>query len=236
MQIRADDTIRKMANERNDTVVMAIAADELVAKEARYHATCYRSYTKPVVTEQLQSNSEINSKYTEVWEFLTDLFDNPEVVPFKRLQALISTTLGKKNLRRTIEEKTDCYKFVNIGQELLIYLTSLEINDIVTKYYQTFLQLQNLQNMELKEKVVSESARIIREERKSVSYRMPWPPTAKDLEVSKFTNSTYLDSFLVCLLGSEESKVSDHVSRLKLSFGQYLTYAGKDYDSRTYEV
>ena len=232
MQIRADNTIRKMATDRNDTAVMAIASDELIAKEARYHATCYRSYTKPVWT-QLQSNSEIDSKYTKVWKFLSDLFDNPEVVPFKRLQAL-TTISGKKNLRRTIENNTDCYKFVNIEKELLIYPTSLEIDDIVTKYYQTFLQLQNLQNMELKEKVVSESARIIREEIKNVTYRMPWPPTSKDLEVSNFTNSTYLDSFLVCLLGSEEGKVSDRVTRLKSSFGQDLTYAGKYYVSRIY--
>ena len=114
-----------MATDRNDTAMMAIASDELVAKEARYHATCYRSYTKPGYTTQLQSKSEIYSKYTEVWKFLSDLFVNPEVVPFKRLQALISTTSEKKNLRRTIENKTDCYKFLNIGKELLIYPTSL---------------------------------------------------------------------------------------------------------------
>ena len=200
-KIRADNTIRKVATDRNDTAVMAIASDELVVKEARYHATCYRSYTKPSYTTQLQSNSEIDAKYIKVWKFLSDLFDNPEVVPFNRLQELISTTSGKKNLRRTIENNTDCYKFVNIGKELLIYPTSLEIDCIVTKFYQTFLQLQNLQNMELKEKVVSESA-------------MPWPPTPKDLEVSNFTNSTYLDSFVVRLLGSEEGKVSDRFSFL----------------------
>ena len=52
------------------------------------------------------------------------------------------------------------------------------------------------------------------------------PPTPKDLEVFNFTNSTYLDSFLVCLLVSEEGQVSDQVSCLKSSFGQDLTYAG----------
>ena len=56
---------------------------------------------------------------------------------------------------------------------MLIYPTSLEIDNAMTKYYRTFLQLQNLQNMELKEKLVSESARIILEEIKSVTYRMP---------------------------------------------------------------
>ena len=224
LQIRADEKIRKLACERNDTTVMAIASDELVAKEACYHASCYRAYTKPLYTKQQQS--QIDPEYAEVWKFLSDLFDKPEVVSFQRLQALMPATSQKKNLRRTIENKTNCYKFINIGKELLIYPTSLEIDDIVTKYYHTFLQLQNLQNMELKEKLVSESARIIREEIKNVSYKMPWPPTPKDLEVSNFTNSTYLDSFLEGLLTSEEGQVSNRVSRLKSSFGQDLTYAG----------
>ena len=48
-KFRADDTIRKVATDRNDTAVMAIASDELVAKVAN-HATCYRSYTKPGYT------------------------------------------------------------------------------------------------------------------------------------------------------------------------------------------
>ena len=80
-----------------------------------------------------------------------------------------------KNLRQTIENKSDCYKFINT------FNLSLEIDDIMTKYYRTFLQMQNLQHMELKEKVVSESARIIREEIKSVTYRMSWLLTPKDL-------------------------------------------------------
>ena len=70
--------------------------------------------------------------------------------------------------------------------------------------------------MELKEKVLSESAGIIRKEIKSVTYRMSWPPTPKDLEVSNFINLTYLGSFLVRLLGWEEGQVLDRVSRLKL--------------------
>ena len=222
LQIRADEKIRNLACERNDTAVMAIASDELVAKEARYHPTCYRSYTQPLYSKQ--QKSEMNDEYAEVWKFLSDLFDEPEVVPFKRLQALMSTASQKKNLRRTIEKKTNCYKFINIGKELLLYPTSLEIDDIVRKYYHTFAQLQNLQNMGLNEKVVSESARIIREEIKNVTYKMPWPPSPKDLEVSNFKNSTYLDTFLEGLLTSEQGQMSNRVSRLKLSFGQDLTY------------
>ena len=64
IQIRADAKIRKMLTERNDTIMMTIVSDELVAKEACYHASCYRMYTKPVYTPQLQS--EIDFEYMGV--------------------------------------------------------------------------------------------------------------------------------------------------------------------------
>ena len=55
---------------------------------------------------------------------------------------------------------------------------------------------------------------------------MPWPPSPEDFEVSNFKNSTYLDTFSEGLLTSEQGQMSNRVSRLKLSFGQDLTYAG----------
>ena len=75
---------------------------------------------------------------------------------------------------------------VKIEKEFQIYQTSLEMDDIVKTYYQTSLQLRKLEKMESKEKVVSESQRIIREKIKNVSCRMSWPPTSKDLDVNSF--------------------------------------------------
>lgn len=118
-----------------------------------YHTSCYTLYTTPIYTTQLQG--EINPEYVEVWKFLSDLFDRPKIVQFQRLQALISTTSRKKNLRQATENKTECYKFINIRNKLLIYPMSLVMDNTGTKYYGTFLQLKNLQNMELKEKIVS---------------------------------------------------------------------------------
>ena len=116
----------------------------------------------------------------------------------------MATPSENKNLRRTIENRTDCYKFVKIEKEFLIYPISLEMDDIVETYYQTSLHLEKLQKMESKEKVVSESSGIVTEEIKNVSYRMPWPPTSKELDVNSFINSTYLDIFLVNLLSSDD--------------------------------
>ena len=169
--ISADERVRKVAFEQNDTAFIAIASDELIAKEAHYHATCYRSYTRLNYTPvpEKRHDSDLNN----VWKFLSNVYDNPVAVPFKRLQELVATPSEKKNRRGTIENRTDCYKFIKIEKEFLNYPTSLEMDDIVKTYYQTSLQLEKLQKMESKEKVVSESAKIIREEIKNVWYRIP---------------------------------------------------------------
>ena len=120
-----------------------------------------------------------------VWKFLSGLCDKPTAVPFKRLKELVTTPSEKKNLRRAIENRTDCYNFVKIEKEFLIYPTSLKMDDIAKTYYQISLQLEKLQKMKSKEKVVWQSARIIREEIKNVSYRMSWSPTSKDLDVKE---------------------------------------------------
>ena len=58
-------------------------------------------------------------------------------------------------------------------------------------------------------------------------YKMEWPPKADDLNVENFTLPTHLDSFLTNLLSPNTDVITDRVARLKLSFGQDLTYAGK---------
>ena len=110
--ICADERVRKVALEQNETAVIAIASDELIAKEAYYHVTCYRSYTRPNYTPVPEKRHDIDLNI--VWKFLSDLYDKPVAVPFKRLQELVAAPSEKKNLRRTIENRTDCYKFVKI--------------------------------------------------------------------------------------------------------------------------
>ena len=79
-----------------------------------------------------------------------------------------------------------------------------------------------------KEETVLLSANLIREEIKNLEYKMPWPPRPEDLKMSNFNNPPHLDSFLSILLaGNENDSLSNHVTHLKSSFGQDLTYAGK---------
>ena len=41
MQLQADETIRKIATQKNDSKILAITTNDLIAKEAYYRATCY---------------------------------------------------------------------------------------------------------------------------------------------------------------------------------------------------
>ena len=47
-QLRVDQKLKTIATERHDAKLIALTSDELVAKEARYHPSCYKVYTKPV--------------------------------------------------------------------------------------------------------------------------------------------------------------------------------------------
>ena len=45
-ELRSDDMVRSIAIEKMDTKILSITSRELVAAEACYHKSCYRSYTR----------------------------------------------------------------------------------------------------------------------------------------------------------------------------------------------
>ena len=57
--------------------------DELIAKEAHYHASCYRTYTK--FYQKKPPAIEGDNEFSKVWELLINLLENPTVEEFKNL-------------------------------------------------------------------------------------------------------------------------------------------------------
>ena len=45
-ELRVDQRLKKAAIDRHDSKLISLTSDELVAKEARYHPSCYKKYTK----------------------------------------------------------------------------------------------------------------------------------------------------------------------------------------------
>ena len=103
VQLRADETIRKLATERKDQDILAIACDELVAKEALYHLSCYKLYTKPEKEKaQVDTEPDRDDGISEVIKTLNILRENPDVIEFQMLQSLMTTPIGKKLLVKRI--------------------------------------------------------------------------------------------------------------------------------------
>ena len=119
------------------------------------------------------------------------------------------------------------FRFVKTGKELLIYPTSLTMDNLVLEYYESVKMIKKLQAMRETEKAVRNTATIIRKDIKAMEYKIEWPPKADDLNVENFTLPTHLDSFLTNLLSPNTDVITDRVACLKLSFGQDLSYAGK---------
>jgi len=227
-QIRADKKIRAVATKRNDSAILAVAANELIAKEACYHRSCYREYTREYTRSAREGNDSGDvSELPKVYKFLSNLYDNPRVVELKEIQEIVTSQSEKKNLKRKIENETTRFKFVSVNKTVLVYPTSLKMEDLVIANHQANSRLKGIERMNATEKVVLKCANIIKDEIRNIKYKMPWPPSPQDLEMSSFTNSKHLDSFLGTLLISDRTgKTTDGVRRLKQSFGQDLTYAG----------
>ena len=271
IQIRADENIRKVATQKNDAKVLAITTDELVAKEAHYHFTCYRSYTRKEnmmkkfgkkielksndkkedetgenettkngngQTDMEQSKCEegkeekeagektTNTNMQQVIKFLLALYEKPDIVPLSLLQDMLSGKSEKKNLKRNIENKCNDFKFVKYGKTFLIYPVTFKIEDMVSKLYDSNLQIGHMENMTSSEKIITQAANIVKNEIKDWKGELSWPPKTDEFEMANFVNPPNLDSLLTNLL-KEGGAETSRVSRLKSSIGQDLIYAGK---------
>ena len=99
VQLRADATLRHCAILNNDARILAITSRDIVAAEAHYHASCYKSYTniKPKQGDHLGDKEVENSSqvtdmlsyevteveaYVQLFHYIRNkVIPNKEVVP-----------------------------------------------------------------------------------------------------------------------------------------------------------
>eukprot|EP00058_Branchiostoma_floridae_P000336 XP_002585824.1 hypothetical protein BRAFLDRAFT_111039 [Branchiostoma floridae] len=96
VDLRADNAIRNAVLRKNDSKILAIASRELVAAEACYHKTCYRDYTRNVLSnisnvgkEEEQDYSKAESRaYELLFHYIRlDLLQKPGIVRLAELYA-----------------------------------------------------------------------------------------------------------------------------------------------------
>lgn len=78
VQLRADETLRKCAAQKQDEKIIAITSRDIVAAEAHYHVSCYKNYTRNTAkenngTEDNEDDYKIVEKKMHLQAFLSSL-------------------------------------------------------------------------------------------------------------------------------------------------------------------
>ena len=153
MQIRADKKIRDIAMEQKDSSILAITSDGLLAKEARYHFTSYREYTRPSTNTTFSKETESKAELAKVIDYLVNLYEKPDVVQLSLLQDMLTRESGKKNLKRNIQSKTIYFNFAKYESSFLVYPNTLKLEQIVVKLYDTNKKIDRIEQTS-KQKIV----------------------------------------------------------------------------------
>ena len=205
--------------EKSDAQLTSLSTEELVAKEAYYHSSCYSTYTVILYHHDrgnaTNTQSISNIVFAAIKTQLTNLYKNPDVVEFtkftKEVEAKLSSEeydpkeidSAKQNLRRTIENHSEHFHFVNTSRILLIYPDSLETHELVESLYKVKQELSTLKALSKDEKTVFYEAKIIRNEIKGKTDKMNWPPSYADLTPKKVGIEIHLSTFLNVILSGK---------------------------------
>ena len=233
MKLYADDKIRTVATSKNDHRILSIASDELVAKGARYHPTCYRDYTRP---DKQPSFSPDSMKIDLLKTFVDDLLNESEdkIISFTEVKNKYVSSLenngfdktnATKNLKRSIKRNISKVQLSTINQDDILFPKRLTVGEILKYYLQATQKLKEYEKISNVEKEIMTSATKIRGELKNSSYKINWPPKSQDLDVQSFPEFPLLQRFLVRLISDEVNPKIDCVKRLSISIAQDLFFA-----------
>jgi hypothetical protein len=228
-QLRVNTSLKDAATAKNDCDILAILANDLVAKEGWYHHSCYRSYSRIIYTVQTSSAiTMLDPEFDRVQQELASLLETPKILDFKTLQHLVRDESARKNLKRKIGSKFSTFQFLVLNKRTLIYPDTLSMTDVITEYFEMKLKLEETLQQTKEEKMVFQTAKLLRKEIKGIEFKMPWPPSASDLSIEMFPVTNLLSKFYDHLLCEEpHDGLSNKTSWLKYSFAQDLIYASK---------
>jgi len=239
-QLRADEKVRKAAMEKNDSNVLAITSDDIIAKEASYHASCYKTYTRICYKSKSNQRNDDDSAVEDpasdrVRQFLDDLVNSPDVIKFTDVVAVYEDELQKNgvdqsyitslknNLKRKICAERNDINFLTASnnKNLLCYPNTLSMASLVKRFYLIRNELSAIKEASESKQMMVKAAETLRIEIGNLRDEMPWPPTPNDLSVDNFVAPALLRTFLQSLLtGKFTGKGSTRVRRLTASFYQ----------------
>ena len=154
LEFRAVQAIKTAATKINDFQMLELITDDLIAKEAHYHSSCYKLYTKvnqdnvnSVTTDQ---NEKVVYKSVELIAFKEvvkecyQLLENPTVLPYNKLFKTMEKVFEANNidvldssrfyLRRILEKHVDFIKYINVNGLLYVYPKNYSVEEVIPEY------------------------------------------------------------------------------------------------------
>ncbi|XP_033475188.1 uncharacterized protein LOC117252428 [Epinephelus lanceolatus] len=241
-------TLRRAAESKGDTRMLAIVSYELVAAEGHYHRSCYRLYTKKLYKDKDTVDADMDkaeSPYEsaermalqKVFTYIReDLIEHPRVIPFRDLTSILVTEMTeggisqiipntKRYLRRKVEAEfgESLHIIANGPKNLLVYPNSLTMDELV----KVCQELKDELKVSKSSSDISEVALKIRHDIRNQVSPQVWPPHVSDLEKMNCAPASLVVFLQTLLAGTSRvgNSPSKRVQRLTASFSQDLVYA-----------
>ena len=230
-QLRFDQKLKTIATERRDAKLIALTSDELVAKEARYHPSCYKVYTKPVKPLMGQNDTfKIDALRSTIYELLatweghiTFINDVKKTYLKKLEEEGVETKNATKNLRRSIERNCSDVQFLIVDNEEVICPNTITMEEILSLFFKKQKKMEQLKNAE--ENIYSSPVAIRKELEECNTYNTSWLPSCDELDMDCFPVSPSLQKFLSLVICNDAAPNNDKTKRITSSLSQELFYA-----------
>ena len=198
-ELRADETVRTCASlhvQQNTAMtdvarsVIGICAKDLISSEAKYHASCYKSFVRINYSSsnEGQTPNETDNPLQPVYDAVNclceDLIANLEIIEYKVVKELFlnkARELGvtvsesdKKNLMRKVSNMFPEINFVSYQyNKMLMYPNTLAIDKTILDFFELKTELESLKGPRNDdEKNVIQIARLINDEIKDLNPQM----------------------------------------------------------------
>lgn len=240
---RAADAIYRKAEKNKDFKMMALVSMDLFAKEAHYHKTCYRNYTRKdppslnqenQVDEQSQVDKNVISEefernrlpiFKDIAKTMHEKIADNKIVSYHTLQQQMinkMNSLGHSGWKTN--KLVSLYFKRNIKKHFKDEKSIKHNND--TYFYSKNISLQALirQIIDLNEELgdskldrFQKCAQIIKEDINDMKDMLPWQPRPTDLDPQNFRYPEKLERFVDVLM-------ENRPDRLKLCLMQDIVY------------
>ena len=240
----AEESIKRAAETKQDEFILLKIKDiDLVAKEAHYHASCRKSYTRSEERhdvpkkEELGGQADVEAAHKAAFENLCEHV-NASIISGGNVERM--SMLRERYLTSILHNNPDCYnpdyKTDKLKSKLVKRFGS-SIQFWQPNYKSELVYASDITKGEAIEvafeaaasetKRLQEAASILRRAIQ-VAYaeaeEMPWPPSADFLVSDNVRRPSCLEEFLECLL-SVKSDSSENRQRLVTSFAQDICKA-----------